>query len=101
MEAHIFIPSTQAETGRSLSWRPAWSKEWNSQGYTEKPCLKKTEKKKKEEEEWKASFFIAVAARNRNPSIHLLSEGVLFYHPTLCREAAAQFVSVDIDSSTL
>jgi hypothetical protein len=42
---HNFNPSTQeAEAGGFLSSRPAWStrvKFQDSQGYTEKPCLKK------------------------------------------------------------
>jgi hypothetical protein len=43
MMAHAFNPSTQeAEAGRFLSSRPAWSTEFqDSQGYTEKPCLEK------------------------------------------------------------
>ena len=43
---HAFNPSTrEAEAGRFLSWRPAWSTEFqDSQGYTEKPCLKKSKK---------------------------------------------------------
>jgi hypothetical protein len=46
---HTFNPSTrEAEAGRFLSSRPAWSTEFqDSQGYTEKPCLKKPKKKKK------------------------------------------------------
>ena len=59
MVPHTFNPSTwEAEAGRSLSWRPAWSTKFqDSQGYTEKPCLrnnnnnnnktKKTQKTKK------------------------------------------------------
>jgi hypothetical protein len=55
---HAFNPSTwEAEAGRFLCSRPAWSKSeiQNSQGYTEKPCLeklkkRKTEKKKKKKE---------------------------------------------------
>jgi hypothetical protein len=46
---HTFNPSTQeAEAGRFLSSRPAWSTKWvpDSQGYTEKPCLKKQTNKK-------------------------------------------------------
>jgi hypothetical protein len=45
--AHAFNPSTwEAEAGRFLSSRPAWSTEFqDSQGYTEKPCLKKTKTK--------------------------------------------------------
>jgi hypothetical protein len=42
--AHAFNPSTrEAEAGRFLSSRPAWSTEWvqDSQGYSEKPILKK------------------------------------------------------------
>jgi hypothetical protein len=35
----------EAEAGEFLSWRPAWSTEFqDSQGYTEKPCLKKSKK---------------------------------------------------------
>jgi hypothetical protein len=42
--AHTFNPSTwEAEAGRFLSLRPAWSTD--SQGYTEKPCLKRKRKK--------------------------------------------------------
>jgi hypothetical protein len=49
MVVHAFNPSTrEAETGGFLSSRPAWSTKFqDSQGYTEKPCLKKTKKKKK------------------------------------------------------
>jgi hypothetical protein len=45
--AHTFNPSTrEAEAGRFQSSRPAWSTEFqDSQGYTEKPCLKKQTKK--------------------------------------------------------
>jgi hypothetical protein len=51
--AHAFNPSTrEAEAGGFLSSRPAWSTEFqNSQGYTEKPCLKKKKKKKERERE--------------------------------------------------
>jgi hypothetical protein len=48
--AHIFNPSTwEAEAGRFLSSRPVWiqSEFQDSQGYTEKPCLEKSEKKNK------------------------------------------------------
>jgi hypothetical protein len=40
--AHAFNPSTwEAEAERFLSSRPAWSTEFqDSQGYTDKPCLK-------------------------------------------------------------
>jgi hypothetical protein len=45
MVAHTFNPSTQeAEAGRSLSSKPAWSTEWVPEQpklHTEKPCLKK------------------------------------------------------------
>jgi hypothetical protein len=47
---HAFNPSTwEAEAGRSLSSRPAWStsKFQDNQGYTEKPCLGKKKKTKK------------------------------------------------------
>jgi hypothetical protein len=46
---HAFNPSTwEAEAGRFLSSKPAWSTEFqDSQGYTEKPCLEKQKKKKK------------------------------------------------------
>ena len=43
MVAHAFNPSTwEAEAGRFLSSRPDWSPNefQDSQGYTEKPCLK-------------------------------------------------------------
>jgi hypothetical protein len=45
MVAHAFNPSTwEAEADGFLSSRPAWSTEQSefqdSQGYTEKPCLK-------------------------------------------------------------
>jgi hypothetical protein len=46
--AHAFNPSIQeAEAGGSLSSRPVWSgrKFQNSQGYTEKSYLEKTNKK--------------------------------------------------------
>jgi hypothetical protein len=41
--AHAFNPSTrEAEAGRFLSSRPAWSTKFqDSQSYTEKPCLEK------------------------------------------------------------
>jgi hypothetical protein len=45
--AHTFNPSTwEAQAGGFLSSRPAWSTKWipGSQGYTEKPCLKKQNK---------------------------------------------------------
>jgi hypothetical protein len=47
--ADIFNPSTwEAEAGRFLSSRPAWSTSefQDSQGYTEKPCLKNTKKER-------------------------------------------------------
>jgi hypothetical protein len=47
---HAFNPSTwEAEAGRSLSSRPAWSQSefQDSQGYTEKPCLEKKINKNK------------------------------------------------------
>jgi hypothetical protein len=42
MVAHAFNPRTEeAEAGRSLSSKPAWSTEFqDSQGYTEKPSEK-------------------------------------------------------------
>ena len=48
MVVHAFNPSTwEAEAGGFLSSRPAWSTEFqDSQGYTEKPCLKKNNNKK-------------------------------------------------------
>jgi hypothetical protein len=56
--AHAFNPSTwEAEAGRFLSLRPAWSKSefQDSQSYTEKPCLetnkKQKQKQKKEKKE--------------------------------------------------
>ena len=51
MVAHTFNPSTwETEADRFLSLRPAWSTSefQDSQGYTEKPCLKKNRRKKKE-----------------------------------------------------
>jgi hypothetical protein len=47
---HTFNSSTwEAEGGGFLSSRPAWSTEFpDSQDYTEKPCLKQTNKKEKE-----------------------------------------------------
>ena len=51
MVAHTVNPSTQeAETGRSLvpSQPGLQSEFWDSQGYTEKPCLEKNQKQKKE-----------------------------------------------------
>jgi hypothetical protein len=47
--AHAFNPSTrEAEAGRFLSSRPAWSTNefQDSQSYTEKPCLEKPKKNK-------------------------------------------------------
>jgi hypothetical protein len=46
--AHAFNPSTwEAEAGGFPSSRPAWSTEFqDSQGYTEKPCLKNKNKNK-------------------------------------------------------
>jgi hypothetical protein len=47
---HTFNPSTrEAEAGRLMSLRPAWSQSefQDSQGYTEKPCLEKKENQKK------------------------------------------------------
>jgi hypothetical protein len=49
--AHAFNPTTwEAEAGRFLSSRPAWSTErvQDSQGYTEKPCLEKQNKTNKQ-----------------------------------------------------
>ena len=49
---HAFNPSTQeVETGRFLNSRPAWSTKYfqDSQGYPEKPCLKKKKKKNKKQ----------------------------------------------------
>jgi hypothetical protein len=56
--AHAFNPSTwEAEAGRSLSLRPAWSTEFqDSQGYTEKPRLKKQNKTKQKEKRKKGSW---------------------------------------------
>jgi hypothetical protein len=54
--AHTFNPSTQeAEAGGFLSSRqPGLQSEFqDSQGYTEKPCLKKPKKKKKEKKKKK------------------------------------------------
>jgi hypothetical protein len=70
--AHAFNPSTwEAEAGRFLSSRPAWStsKFQDSQSYTEKPCLekeketttttktKKPNKPKKKKKKKKESIF--------------------------------------------
>jgi hypothetical protein len=47
--AHAFNPSTQeAEAGGFLSQPGLQSEFQDSQGYTEKPCLKKTNKQKKQ-----------------------------------------------------
>ena len=48
-------PSTQeAETGRSLSLRSAWSMDFkDSEGYTEKPCLQKKKKTKNKKQKMK------------------------------------------------
>ena len=49
--AHTFNLSTwEAEAGKTLSWRPAWSTQpvLDSQGYTEKPCQNKTKQNKKQ-----------------------------------------------------
>ena len=46
-----FNPSTwEAEAGRSLSSRPAWSQSefQDSQGYTEKPCLEKQQQQQQQ-----------------------------------------------------
>jgi hypothetical protein len=54
--AHAFSPSTrEAEAGGFLSSRPAWSTSefQDSQGYTEKPCLKKKKRKEKKRKEKK------------------------------------------------
>jgi hypothetical protein len=47
MVAHTFNLSTwETEAGGFLSLRPAWSTKFqDSQGYTEKPCLKKPKKR--------------------------------------------------------
>jgi hypothetical protein len=56
MLAHAFNPSTlEAEAGRFLSLRPAWSTKFqDSQGYTEKHCLKKQKemKRKKKKQQY-------------------------------------------------
>jgi hypothetical protein len=55
--AHTFNPSTwEAEAGGFLSSRPAWSTEWapGQQGYTQKPCLKKTKKYNKTSKKFQA-----------------------------------------------
>jgi hypothetical protein len=64
--AHAFSPSTwEAEAGRSLSSRPAWSTErvQDIQGYTEKLCLiphpPPPQKKEKKEKEKKIPFRLA------------------------------------------
>jgi hypothetical protein len=55
MVAHAFNPSTwEAEAGGFLSSKPAWSTEFqNSQGYTEKPGLKKPKNKKQKKNKTK------------------------------------------------
>jgi hypothetical protein len=49
---HVFNPSTwEADAGRFLSLRPAWSTEFqDSQGYTDNPCLEKKKKKRRKKE---------------------------------------------------
>jgi hypothetical protein len=53
--AHTFNPSTwEAEAGRFLSLRPAWSTEFqDSQGSTEKPCLDPPPQKKPKKQKTK------------------------------------------------
>jgi hypothetical protein len=56
---NAFNPSTrEAEAGRFLSLRPAYlqSELQDSQGYTEKPCLKKTKTKTNKQTNKKSSI---------------------------------------------
>ena len=50
----------EAEAGRSLKSGPAWSTEFqDSQSYTEKPCLEKTETNKKKRKETRDGLSVA------------------------------------------
>jgi hypothetical protein len=52
MVAHAFNPSTwEAEAGGFLSARPAWSTNefQDSQGYTERPCLKQQQQQQQQQ----------------------------------------------------
>jgi hypothetical protein len=68
--AHTFNPNTrEAEAGRFLSSRPAWSTKWvpGQPGLTEKPCLKKPKNKqtnKQTNKLWKS--------RRRNTKVSIL-----------------------------
>jgi hypothetical protein len=69
--AHTFHPSTwEAEAGGFLSSRPGLQSEFqDSQGYTEKPCLKKTkikERKKKTQSKETTRLISSCARMSRN-----------------------------------
>jgi hypothetical protein len=65
--AHVFNPSTwEAESGGFLSSRPPGlqSEFQDSQGYTDKPCLKKTKKKKKSRIRCELNIFDLLVIHN-------------------------------------
>lgn len=68
--AHVFNLSTlKAEASRSLSSRPAWYMEFqDNQGYTEKPCLRKTKTKQNGAEEV-AQTLNTLAALKEDPAL--------------------------------
>jgi hypothetical protein len=84
--AHAFDPSTwEAEAGRFLSSRPAWSTEFqDSQGYTEKPCLEKKNKT--------ATLLLISASYKGIKSVFFLSSGLF---SGLCPERGSpQYVGI-------
>jgi hypothetical protein len=67
---HDFNSSTwEAKAGGILSSRPAWSIEFqDSQGYTEKPCLKKQKTKKQKNKKPKKQKQTNKQTKNPKPS---------------------------------
>jgi hypothetical protein len=66
--AHAFNPGTQeAEAGGSLSSKAVWSTEWvpDSQGYREKPCLKK-KKNQNKNSQWNYEMITCLQLKNQN-----------------------------------
>jgi hypothetical protein len=95
--AHAFNPSPwEAEASGFLSSRLAWSSQFqDSQGYTEKPCLKKKKQRKrkrkrkrkrrrkeKEEEEEKKKKKKKEKVKGRKNNIHLdkINASVEIFH---------------------